>query len=70
MDETDVDHYLGIIEERTLTGQNGAAWQIATWRQLLDEQELDRPEAARELVRRYQKLSFDSHPVHTWPLGG
>lgn len=69
VDDRDVDEYLGIIEERTLSGQNGAAWQIATWRQLIDGGDLDRPEAARELVRRYQKLSFAGAPVHTWPLG-
>jgi gamma-glutamyl:cysteine ligase YbdK (ATP-grasp superfamily) len=70
VDAGEVDHYLDIIEQRTLSGQNGAAWQIATWRQLLDHEDLDRTEAARELVRRYQKLSFDAHPVHTWPVGG
>ncbi len=70
VDADHVGHYLDIVEERTLTGQNGAAWQIATWRNLVEDGELDRPEAAVELVRRYQKLSFDAHPVHTWPVGG
>ncbi len=68
VEEAEVDHYLGIIEQRTLSGQNGAGWQIATWRRLVEEHDLDRPEAARELVRRYSKLSFDGAPVHTWPL--
>ena len=70
VDAADRDRLLGIIEQRTLSGQNGATWQIATWRQLLDQEDLDRTEAARELVRRYQTLSFDAHPVHTWPIGG
>ncbi|MGH3665571.1 MAG: glutamate-cysteine ligase family protein [Egibacteraceae bacterium] len=69
VDASDVDYYLGIIEERTLSGQNGAAWQIATWRRLIDEADLDRPEATRELMRRYWELSFASTPVHTWPIG-
>ena len=69
VDGGDVDHYLDIIEQRTLSGQNGSAWQIATWHRLLDVHDMDRPEAARELVRRYQKLSFASTPVHTWPIG-
>ncbi|HVM13124.1 MAG TPA: glutamate-cysteine ligase family protein [Egibacteraceae bacterium] len=70
VDEAEVDHYLGIIEARVLAGQNGAAWQIGTWRRLLDEESLGRPQAAAELVRRYQKLSQAGEPVHTWPIGG
>ncbi len=70
LDEVDVDYYLGIIEDRTLTGMTGAVWQIATWRSLMDDSGLDRTEAARELVRRYQQRSFASTPVHTWPVGG
>ena len=67
---SDVDYYLGIIEERTLSGQNGAEWQIRTWEKLVEEDELDRPEAARELVRRYQRRSDAGTPVHTWPIAG
>jgi gamma-glutamyl:cysteine ligase YbdK (ATP-grasp superfamily) len=70
VDEVDIDRYLGIAEERVLSGQNGAAWQIATYRRLVDHVELDRPAAARELVRRYQKQSEGGEPVHTWPVGG
>ncbi|HVL98917.1 MAG TPA: glutamate-cysteine ligase family protein [Egibacteraceae bacterium] len=68
--EADIDRYLGIIEARVLSGRNGAAWQIATYRQLVEEQDLERPQAASELVRRYQKLSQIGEPVHTWPVGG
>jgi hypothetical protein len=70
VDDVDVDYYLGIIEERTLSGMTGADWQIATWRRLIDEEGLDRAEAAREVVRRYQQRSFASTPVHSWPVGG
>ncbi|HVM19877.1 MAG TPA: hypothetical protein VM307_07950 [Egibacteraceae bacterium] len=68
VDANDVDYYLGIIEERTLAEQNGAIWQIRTWQQLLDEQDMDRPEAARELVRRYLDHADEGKPVHTWPV--
>ena len=68
VDSDDIDRYLGVIEERVLSGQNGAVWQIATWRQLLENDEYDRPEAARELVRRYLRLSDSGEPVHTWPV--
>ena len=66
VDETDIDRYLGVIEERTLSGRNGAAWQIATWNALREDH--DRDEAARELMRGYQQLSEKGEPVHTWPV--
>ena len=68
VDTDDIDHYLGIIEERTLSGQNGAVWQIATWQKLIEDEDYDRPEAARELVRRYLEHSDAAKPVHTWPV--
>jgi gamma-glutamyl:cysteine ligase YbdK (ATP-grasp superfamily) len=52
---------LGIVEQRCLTGQTGAAWQIAT---------VDggaRPEALRQMTQRYIDLMHTNHPVHTWP---
>jgi len=70
VDEADVDRYLGVISERLLSGQNGANWQIATYHRLVDDGDYDRTEAARELVRRYQKLSLAGDPVHTWPVDG
>jgi gamma-glutamyl:cysteine ligase YbdK (ATP-grasp superfamily) len=66
---SEIDTYLGIIEARTLAAQNGACWQIGTYRWLRDECDLDRPDAARELVRRYQELCQKGEPVHTWPIG-
>jgi gamma-glutamyl:cysteine ligase YbdK (ATP-grasp superfamily) len=66
VDEAAIDRYLGIIEDRMLTGQNGASWQIATYRSLVEEHDLERADAAAELVRRYQKRSTGGAPVHTW----
>ena len=68
VDDEDIDRYLGIIEDRVLAGQNGATWQIATWHKLIEDDDYDRPEAARELVRRYLKHSDQGDPVHTWPV--
>ena len=68
VDSGDVDRYLDVIEQRMLTGQNGAVWQIRTWTKLLEDEEHDRPEAARELVRRYLALSDAGQPVHTWAV--
>jgi gamma-glutamyl:cysteine ligase YbdK (ATP-grasp superfamily) len=70
VDEAEIDRYLGIIEERTLSGRNGAVWQIETYRALHEQHDLDRPDAARELVRRYAQLSQKGEPVHTWPVEG
>jgi gamma-glutamyl:cysteine ligase YbdK (ATP-grasp superfamily) len=68
VDTEDIERYLGIIEDRVLAGQNGATWQIATWHKLIEDDDYDRPEAARELVRRYLRLSDNGDPVHTWPV--
>jgi hypothetical protein len=70
VDAGDVDYYLGIITERTLSGLNGAAWQLATWHKLVDDGGLSRDDATRELVRIYRQRSYASTPVHTWPVGG
>jgi hypothetical protein len=69
IDQADIDRYLGIIDQRTATGQNGAAWQISTHRDLIDRYGLTRAEAARELVHRYVKYSKEGVPVHCWPIG-
>jgi gamma-glutamyl:cysteine ligase YbdK (ATP-grasp superfamily) len=70
VDAADVDRYLDIISERATKEQNGAVWQIATFNRLMHDGGLDRAEATRELVRRYQKLSEAGSPVHTWPIDG
>jgi hypothetical protein len=69
VDAGDVDHYLGIIAERTRSGLTGASWQIATWHKLVHDDKLSREDASRELVRIYQQHSYASAPVHTWPVG-
>lgn len=69
VDQADADSYLDIIDARAATGQNGATWQIATHRALVECRGLSRAEAARELVRGYTACSRDGAPVHTWPLG-
>jgi hypothetical protein len=60
------DRLLGIIEQRCLTGQTGAAWQIATVG-ALTENGADRPEALRLMTQRYIEHMHSNEPVHTWP---
>ncbi len=60
------DRLLGIIEQRCLTGQTGAAWQIATVG-ALTENGADRPEALRLMTQRYIEHMHSNEPAHTWP---
>jgi gamma-glutamyl:cysteine ligase YbdK (ATP-grasp superfamily) len=63
------DRLLGIIEQRCLTGQNGASWQVATFRELDRAGSLDRHEAFREMTLRYIEHMNTNEPVHSWPVG-
>ena len=62
-----VDRLLGIIEQRCLSGQTGAAWQIATVAELT-RAGADRREALRQMTQRYIEHMHSNEPVHTWPL--
>ncbi|RNI22794.1 glutamate--cysteine ligase [Flexivirga caeni] len=62
------DRYLGIIEERCRTGQNGASWQIACVKSL-EAQGKDRGSALVGMLRRYLELMHGGEPVHTWAVG-
>jgi gamma-glutamyl:cysteine ligase YbdK (ATP-grasp superfamily) len=59
------DRLLGIIEQRCVTGRNGATWQVETVRAV----EADRDEALRLMTRRYVDHMHTNAPVHTWPIG-
>lgn len=59
------DRYLGVIEGRAKTGQNGAAWQV-TAVEKLEKQGLTRPRALAEMLRLYCELMHSNEPVHTW----
>src|SRR6201996_5253167 len=63
------DRLLGIIEQRSLTGQNGAAWQIATVAELTSKHNLDRAEALRRMTLSYVENMHTNAPVHTWAVG-
>jgi gamma-glutamyl:cysteine ligase YbdK (ATP-grasp superfamily) len=65
-----VDRLLGIIEQRCLTGQTGAAWQIASVAALSERDGADRQEALRLMTQRYIEHMHANQPVHTWPPGG
>jgi len=61
------DRLLGIIEQRCLTGRNGASWQVETLRGLEARGSVDRPTALRGVLERYIPLMHSNTPVHEWP---
>jgi hypothetical protein len=61
------DRLLGIIEQRCLTGQTGAAWQIGTVARLSERHGADRREALRQMTQLYIECMHTNEPVHSWP---
>jgi gamma-glutamyl:cysteine ligase YbdK (ATP-grasp superfamily) len=64
----DSDRLLGIIEQRCLTGQTGAAWQTSMARALTEGGAADRAEGLRLMTQRYIEHMHTNEPVHTWPV--
>jgi gamma-glutamyl:cysteine ligase YbdK (ATP-grasp superfamily) len=56
------DRLLGIIEQRCLTGVNGAEWFV---RQMQGAPG-DRADALRHVLLEYRELMHSNEPVHTW----
>ncbi len=56
----DIDYYLGIIEQRTKSGQNGANWQ----RRYVDKYGKD----MHALTLAYEKNQQSGLPVHEWEI--
>ncbi len=61
------DRLLGIIEQRCLTGQTGAAWQIGTVA-ALTRAGADRQRALSLMTERYIGHMHTNKPVHAWPV--
>jgi len=69
VDPDERDRLLGIIEQRCLTGRNGATWQVDTVRAIDAAEHVDRAAALRQMTRRYTENMHANEPVHTWPVG-
>jgi hypothetical protein len=67
VDPAHADRLLGIIEQRCLTGQNGATWQIGTVARICERSGADRAEALRQMTQRYIEHMHTNEPVHAWP---
>ena len=58
------DRLLGIIEQRCLTGRNGASWFAERFHERFDG--TDVPEALRRTLNDYRDNMHTNQPVHTW----
>jgi hypothetical protein len=60
------DRLLGIIEQRCITGQNGASWFADHFHARVAEGDGDRLEALRGTLNDYRERMHTNEPVHTW----
>jgi hypothetical protein len=60
------DRLLGIIEQRCLTGRNGATWQVEQVRAIEAAGSADRDETMRLMLREYLPRMHSNVPVHEW----
>ena len=58
--DSEIDGYLGIVEARVESTQNGAAWQ----KRWVTHNGMH----ANDLVLDYARMQESGEPVHTWPL--
>jgi len=68
VDASDTGRLLGVIEQRCLTGQNGASWQVNSVRRLEAAGVRDRAEALRRMTLGYLECMESKEPVHRWPI--
>jgi gamma-glutamyl:cysteine ligase YbdK (ATP-grasp superfamily) len=67
VDQADADRLLGVIEQRCLSGRNGASWQVNTVASAAGTGTADRAEALRLMTQSYTEHMHANLPVHTWP---
>ncbi|MEI2712871.1 MAG: glutamate--cysteine ligase [Nocardioides sp.] len=57
------DRYLGVIEQRCLTGKNGAEWFVD---KMATHTDLETYDALRATLEEYRQNMHTNEPVHTW----
>ena len=60
IEKDDIDHHLGIIEERVASGRNGAAWQLSYVREYGSDMS--------KLTDAYWRHQQTGNPVHSWEI--
>ncbi|MET9949953.1 glutamate--cysteine ligase [Streptomyces sp. NPDC006339] len=68
MDADRREPLLGIIEQRCVSGRNGAVWQAETFHHLLEHGHADRHEALRRMTGQYLDYMHMNVPAHAWPV--
>ncbi|MCB5169479.1 glutamate--cysteine ligase [Streptomyces bambusae] len=68
MDDVWREPLLGVIEQRCVTGRNGATWQSEMLHHLDDRVHRDRHETLRQMTCQYMEFMHMNAPVHTWPV--
>jgi len=60
------ERLLGIIEQRCLTGQNGASWFVDRFHEKAGRGDADRLDALRSTLNDYRDRMAHNEPVHAW----
>ncbi len=66
VEEDDIDRYLGIIQDRVVSGQTGSEWQLQSLARMKGVG--TRSERLGALTRAMVKRQRRGEPVHTWDL--
>ncbi|MBM9460555.1 glutamate--cysteine ligase [Nocardioides sp. zg-536] len=70
VEHEEAHRYLDVIEQRCVTGTNGASWFVRQMRErgveLSDLDPTPRFDALREVLGEYRARMNDNQPVHTW----
>ncbi|MER7820606.1 glutamate-cysteine ligase family protein [Streptomyces sp. NPDC096153] len=59
---------LGIIEQRCVTGRNGAVWQSEMFHHIDGTAHVSHHEALRRMTQQYIDFMHLNAPAHTWPV--
>lgn len=70
VDSTDIQHYLGVIEERVRRRQTGAQWVVKSLQALGGSEDKPGPKDMRHRILTSTMLARQKQgdPVHLWPL--
>ncbi|AKT39881.1 CBS domain-containing protein [Chondromyces crocatus] len=68
VDAADVDHYLGVLEERVRSGQTGAQWALSSLAAMEREGKGMQDAQDRALCAAMLEQQQRGAPVHDWPL--
>ena len=70
VDSSDIQHYLGVIEERVRSGQTGSQWIVKSLKALEGSESYPGPKYVRHRLLTSTMLARQKEglPIHQWPL--